>query len=36
MKESFYENGKREGLETTWYENGEIRSKVIFKNGIAQ
>ena len=33
-REKHYKNGKREGLHTSWYENGQKKAEVHFKNGI--
>ena len=33
MRESFYKDGKEDGLRTELYENGQMKRKVIFKDG---
>ena len=32
-KETYYKNEEQDGLGTSWYETGEKRSEVNFKNG---
>ena len=33
FEEGYNKKGKKEGLETSWFENGQKRSEINYKNG---
>ena len=34
VKETFYTKGKYNGIQKSWYENGQISSERLYKNGV--
>lgn len=36
VTEAYYGNGKLDGLSETWYDNGQLREREIYKDGVEQ